>query len=110
MTEGRNVMSTLLKHNQPIYSEQHFRRHDPVNSEEFEMMENLFDVLCSALLLPANRDRFLKVRFLIEPQQSFEHSGQFELCVSYVYRVFLRTFHSSQYFILRVINRVKACS
>lgn len=42
---------------------QHFRRHDPSNSEEFEMMENLFDVLCSALLLPANRDRFLKVRF-----------------------------------------------
>ncbi|XP_022658966.1 beta-catenin-like protein 1 isoform X2 [Varroa jacobsoni] len=38
----------------------HFRRHDPSNSEEFEMMENLFDVLCSALLLPANRDRFLK--------------------------------------------------
>ncbi|XP_028968634.1 beta-catenin-like protein 1 [Galendromus occidentalis] len=38
----------------------HFRRHDPGNSEEFEMMENLFDILCSALLLPANRDRFLK--------------------------------------------------
>lgn len=28
--------------------------------EEQEMMENLFDALCSCLMLPANRDRFLK--------------------------------------------------
>eukprot|EP00058_Branchiostoma_floridae_P012181 XP_002597669.1 hypothetical protein BRAFLDRAFT_217397 [Branchiostoma floridae] len=37
-----------------------FKRHNPANSEELEMMENLFDCLCSALMLPANRDRFLK--------------------------------------------------
>ncbi|XP_033123796.1 beta-catenin-like protein 1 [Anneissia japonica] len=37
-----------------------FKRHDPSNTEEIEMMENLFNCLCSALLLPSNRARFLK--------------------------------------------------
>lgn len=37
-----------------------FKRHNPATPEEQEMMENLFDALCSCLMLPANRDRFLK--------------------------------------------------
>lgn len=37
-----------------------FKRHNPSTPEEQEMMENLFDALCSCLMLPANRDRFLK--------------------------------------------------
>ncbi|KAK2718224.1 beta-catenin-like protein 1 isoform X2 [Artemia franciscana] len=37
----------------------HFKRQDPKNSEEQEMMENLFDSLCYCLLLPENRERFL---------------------------------------------------
>ncbi|KAF4521843.1 hypothetical protein B566_EDAN003717 [Ephemera danica] len=37
-----------------------YKRHDPASSEELEMMENLFDSLCSSLMFPANRDRFLK--------------------------------------------------
>ncbi|KAJ8257313.1 hypothetical protein GJAV_G00184250 [Gymnothorax javanicus] len=37
-----------------------FKRHNPASAEEQEMMENLFDCLCSCLMLPANRDRFLK--------------------------------------------------
>ncbi|XP_062396828.1 beta-catenin-like protein 1 [Sardina pilchardus] len=37
-----------------------FKRHNPVTPEEQEMMENLFDALCSCLMLGANRDRFLK--------------------------------------------------
>uniref|UniRef100_A0A3Q2YLN5 Beta-catenin-like protein 1 n=1 Tax=Hippocampus comes TaxID=109280 RepID=A0A3Q2YLN5_HIPCM len=37
-----------------------FKRHNPSTVEEQEMMENLFDALCSCLMLPANRDRFLK--------------------------------------------------
>ncbi|MCJ8742040.1 hypothetical protein PDJAM_G00077600 [Pangasius djambal] len=37
-----------------------FKRHNPTTPEEQEMMENLFDALCSCLMLPANRDRFLK--------------------------------------------------
>ncbi|KAI4823631.1 hypothetical protein KUCAC02_012209, partial [Chaenocephalus aceratus] len=37
-----------------------FKRHNPSTAEEQEMMENLFDALCSCLMLAANRDRFLK--------------------------------------------------
>ncbi|XP_072773078.1 beta-catenin-like protein 1 isoform X2 [Taeniopygia guttata] len=37
-----------------------FKRHNPSTAEEQEMMENLFDSLCSCLMLSSNRDRFLK--------------------------------------------------
>uniref|UniRef100_A0A672NGQ9 Beta-catenin-like protein 1 n=1 Tax=Sinocyclocheilus grahami TaxID=75366 RepID=A0A672NGQ9_SINGR len=37
-----------------------FKRHNPATAEEQEMMENLFDALCSCLMHPANRDRFLR--------------------------------------------------
>ncbi|KAA3674024.1 beta-catenin-like protein 1 [Paragonimus westermani] len=37
-----------------------YKRHDPVSHEEIELMHNLFDCLCSALMLPENKDRFLK--------------------------------------------------
>lgn len=37
-----------------------YKRHDPNTIEEQEMMENLFNCLCSALMAVPNRDRFLK--------------------------------------------------
>ncbi|XP_052822052.1 beta-catenin-like protein 1 isoform X1 [Octopus bimaculoides] len=37
-----------------------YKRHDPVNRDEIELMENLFNCLCSALMLPCNRAKFLK--------------------------------------------------
>ncbi|TPP39665.1 Beta-catenin protein 1 [Fasciola gigantica] len=37
-----------------------YKRHDPASREEMELMHNLFDCLCSALMLPENKDRFLK--------------------------------------------------
>ncbi|OWA52592.1 Beta-catenin-like protein 1 [Hypsibius exemplaris] len=37
-----------------------FKRHDPPTGEEYEMMENLFNCLCSALLYSANRKLFLE--------------------------------------------------
>ncbi|KAH0515661.1 Beta-catenin-like protein 1 [Microtus ochrogaster] len=37
-----------------------FKRHNPSTAEEQEMMENLFDALCSCLMLSSNRERFLK--------------------------------------------------
>uniref|UniRef100_A0A8C7IN61 Beta-catenin-like protein 1 n=2 Tax=Oncorhynchus TaxID=8016 RepID=A0A8C7IN61_ONCKI len=37
-----------------------FKRHNPATAEEQEMMENLFDAMCSCLMLAANRDRFLR--------------------------------------------------
>ncbi|WKX89323.1 hypothetical protein Q1695_008737 [Nippostrongylus brasiliensis] len=36
-----------------------YKRHDPENLDEREHMENLFDALCAALMLPANRGKFL---------------------------------------------------
>ena len=39
---------------------QWYKRHDPVNKEEIEMMENLFNCLCSCLMTPQNRAKFLK--------------------------------------------------
>lgn len=37
-----------------------YKRHDPSNAEEHEYMENLFNSLCSALMVVANRERFLR--------------------------------------------------
>lgn len=37
-----------------------YKRHEPSTKEELEYMENLFNCMCSALMLPANRSRFLK--------------------------------------------------
>ncbi|KAJ8041931.1 Beta-catenin-like protein 1 [Holothuria leucospilota] len=37
-----------------------FKRQDPNSTEEFEMMENLFNCMCSALLYPPNKEKFLK--------------------------------------------------
>nr|CAG4650861.1 EOG090X03ST [Simocephalus serrulatus] len=37
-----------------------FKRQDPKTGEEQEMMENLFDCVCSSLIHVPNRDRFLK--------------------------------------------------
>jgi len=38
----------------------YYKRHDPAVAEEVELMENLFDCLCSLMLEPTNRERFLK--------------------------------------------------
>uniref|UniRef100_A0A8D2PAD9 Catenin beta like 1 n=1 Tax=Zosterops lateralis melanops TaxID=1220523 RepID=A0A8D2PAD9_ZOSLA len=49
-----------LCHNFALFVIQVFKRHNPSTAEEQEMMENLFDSLCSCLMLSSNRDRFLK--------------------------------------------------
>merc|ERR1719225_1960186 len=54
LTADSNAIDNLLQ--QLAY----YKRHDPNVSEELEMMENLFDCLCSLLLENENRDRFLK--------------------------------------------------
>ncbi|XP_015120259.1 beta-catenin-like protein 1 [Diachasma alloeum] len=38
----------------------YYKRHDPQTAEEQEMMENLFNVLCSSLMATVNRERFLR--------------------------------------------------
>lgn len=37
-----------------------YKRHDPASTEELEMMENLFDSLCSSLMHHPNKEKFLK--------------------------------------------------
>ncbi|XP_061197416.1 beta-catenin-like protein 1 [Saccostrea echinata] len=37
-----------------------YKRHDATNKEEIEMMENLFNSLCSCLMRPENRNKFLR--------------------------------------------------
>lgn len=43
-----------------VFILQIFKRQDPKTGEEQEMMENLFDSVCSSLIHVPNRDRFLK--------------------------------------------------
>ena len=38
----------------------YYKRRDPNGADEVEMVENLFDSLCSSLMLTPNRERFLK--------------------------------------------------
>lgn len=38
----------------------YYKRRDPHSLDEIEMMENLFDCLCSSLMFAPNRDRFLR--------------------------------------------------
>lgn len=38
----------------------YYKRHDPSTPDEAEYMENLFNTLCSCLMLPSNRVKFLK--------------------------------------------------
>lgn len=38
---------------------QRYRKKDPVNADETEFMENVFDVLCSALAEPEIKQQFL---------------------------------------------------
>ncbi len=42
----------------------HYKRHNPTTADEHEYMENLFDCLCSSLMLPTNRVKFLKAEGL----------------------------------------------
>jgi beta-catenin-like protein 1 len=39
---------------------QFYKRHDPTSNEEHEMMENLFNCLCSSLMYAPNREHFLR--------------------------------------------------
>merc|ERR1719471_1000311 len=58
--ENRKLFGELDAIDNLLQQLAYFKRHDPTQSEETEMMENLFDALCSLLLENDNRDRFLK--------------------------------------------------
>ena len=58
-----------------------YKKHDPSSGDEFEYMENLFNCLCSCLMLPANRIKFLKgeglqlMRLILKEQKSARSSA-----------------------------------
>jgi len=58
--ENRKLFGELDAIDNLLQQLAYYKRHDPTQSEETEMMENLFDALCSLLLENDNRDRFLK--------------------------------------------------
>merc|ERR1719391_179310 len=58
--ENRRMFGELNAIDNLLQQLAYYKRHDPSVSEEVEMMENLFDCLCSLLLEIENRDRFLK--------------------------------------------------
>ena len=43
-----------------LQSVAYYKRRDPSSPDEIEMMENLFDCLCSSLMFTPNREKFLK--------------------------------------------------
>ena len=43
-----------------LQSVAYYKRRDPSSTDEIEMIENLFDCLCSSLMYTPNRDKFLK--------------------------------------------------
>lgn len=68
------ILAILLQENTPnqkllgekggidilLQSLAYYKRRDPSSTDEMEMVENLFDALCSALMFVPNRDRFLR--------------------------------------------------
>ncbi|GFX89985.1 beta-catenin-like protein 1 [Trichonephila clavipes] len=58
--DNRQALGTMEGIDVLLQQLAYFKRNDPSNSEEHEMMENLFDCLCSSLMFAANRERFLK--------------------------------------------------
>ncbi|XP_065185882.1 beta-catenin-like protein 1 [Sycon ciliatum] len=77
-TENRRVLGDLNGVDILLQSLAVYKRRDPASNEETELMENLFDCLCLALMHPANRQKFLDgegpqlmILMLKEKKQSF---------------------------------------
>lgn len=58
--ENRHLLGDLDGIDVLLQQLAYYKRHDPQTAEEQEMMENLFNVLCSSLMATVNRDRFLR--------------------------------------------------
>lgn len=58
-----------------------YKKHSPSSAEESEYMENLFDILCSCLLLASNRIKFLEgeglqlMRLILRDQKNARNSA-----------------------------------
>lgn len=59
-TENKALLGTMDGIDVLLQQLAFYKRHDPSSAEESEMMENLFDCLCSSLMVSTNRDKFLR--------------------------------------------------
>lgn len=59
-TENRLLLGSLDGIDILLQQLASYKRHDPSTAEEQELMENLFNCLCSSLMCTENRERFLK--------------------------------------------------
>lgn len=59
-SENRQLFGSINGIDDVLQQLASYKRHDPSTDEEQEFMENLFNCVCSALMLRENRDRFLK--------------------------------------------------
>merc|ERR1719300_2236089 len=57
--ENRKLFGELDAIDSLLQQLAYYKRHDPNQAEEIELMENLFDCICSLLMEKENRDRFL---------------------------------------------------
>ena len=93
------------KHFQP------YKKRDPATTEEYEMLENLFDVLVSILMFEPNRERFIEeegldLMIILLRERRFSQHGA--LKVSYVTRTLysdLLTSGSCDQVLNHMINR-----
>ncbi len=59
----------------------YYKKHNPSTADEFEYMENLFNCLCSCLMLSSNRTKFLKaeglqlMRLILREQKNARNSA-----------------------------------
>jgi len=58
--ENRTLLGELDGIDALLQQLAYYKRHDPGSAEEQECMENMFDTLCSVLLVAENKERFLK--------------------------------------------------
>lgn len=58
--ENRQLIGEMEAIDSLLQQLAYYKRHNPNTSEEAELMENLFDCLCSCLMHLPNRDRFLR--------------------------------------------------
>lgn len=59
-TENRLLLGALEGIDVLLQQLATYKRHDPSTAEEQELMENLFNCICSALMCAENRERFLR--------------------------------------------------
>lgn len=79
--ENRKILGDLDGIDILLQQIAYYKRHNPGSADEYEYMENLFDCLCSCLMLGTNRIKFLKgeglqlMRLILREQKNARNSA-----------------------------------